>query len=88
MISPMEFLAENVLNFTNPQSITTQHIQIIYFITANNVRLTLPYTIPAIVTEVSAKFVATTTLRVFGGVRWNTFNCMALKIARIMWAHK
>ena len=29
----------------------------------------LPYTIPAIVTEVSAKFVATTTLRVFGGVR-------------------
>ena len=63
---PIELLAENVLNFTNPQSITANHVHVLY--TAIMLMIS-PYTIPAIVTEVSARFVATTTLRVLGGVR-------------------
>ena len=69
---PIELLAENVLNLTNPQSITANHVHVVLY-TAMMLMIS-PYTIPAIVTEVSARFVATTTLRVLGGVRWNTFN--------------
>lgn len=51
-----------------------QSLQILQVYTSQYNPTILPYTMPAIVTEVSAKFVATMILRVFGGVRWNTFS--------------